>query len=260
MGAKAPTPTKTTNRLPFADLQPKRFEDLCLALVLPLSRWQDLRHYGRSGSDGGVDIFAVETVESNRSRRWYIQCKCEQSFGPAKLKRAVDEAIAGDETPPEVILVIVTADVSRKAHETFAAYAKLKGIQQSFVWSRSVIEARLFSERRDLLYLYFGIATFEQATARHASISRNIALKKRMRDDFLKPVGQRQRGGPPNPNFAFNDLIVRSVDDSKYPDGDYDNPIISGWFKVVQLLLQWHRAYSKHPRGCTKCARVVGPH
>jgi hypothetical protein len=232
MTTRSPKPTRTTNRLPFSELHPKRFEDLCLALVLPIARWQDLRHYGRSGTDGGVDIFGVEALDGNRSRRWYIQCKCEQRFGAADLKLVIDEAVRAGESVPDVVLVIVTADVSRKAHETFLEYATKKGIPQAFIWSRSIIEARLFSERRDLLYLYFGISTFEEATAKASSISRNIALKKRLQDDFLKPVGSRERGGPPNPNFVFNDIIVRSVDDSKYPDGDYNTPIISSWFKI----------------------------
>ena len=222
--------TKTTNRLPFADLNAKRFEDLCLGLVLPLARWQDLRHYGRAGSDGGIDILGSERLEGNRLRRWFIQCKCEQKFSAAKLKKVVDEALAS--AVPDVVLVMVTADISRKAHETFVEYAGRKGISQAFIWSRSLIEARLYSERRDLLYLYFGIANFEETRARETAVTRNIALKKRMRDDFLTPVGSRKRGGPPNPNFRFNDLIVRSIDDSKYPEGDFDAPVISGWFKV----------------------------
>jgi hypothetical protein len=232
MSTEVPKTTKTTNRLPFSDLQPSRFEDLCLALVLPLARWRELRHYGRSGTDGGVDIFGIETLEGDQTRRWYIQCKCEQRFSAAKLKRVIDDAVKAESSPPDVVLVIVTADVSRSAHEAFDAHAKGKGIEQWFIWSRSIIEARLFSERRDLLYLYFGISTFEQAMANESAISRNIALKKRIRDDFLKPVGERKPGGPPNPNFVFNNIIVRSVDDSKYPESDYDSAIISSWFKV----------------------------
>lgn len=232
MSTEIPKTTRTTNRLPFPDLQPNRFEDLCLALVLPLARWRELRHPGRSGADGGVDIVGIETLEGNQTRRWYIQCKCEQRFGAAKLKRVIDEAIKAESNPPDVVLLIVTADISRSAHEAFDAHAKGKGIEQWFIWSRSVIEARLFSERRDLLYLYFGISTFEQAMGRESAITRNIALKKRMRDDFLKPIGQRNPGGPPNQNFVFSNLIVRSVDDSKYPEGDYDSAIISSWFKV----------------------------
>jgi len=55
--------TKTTNRLHFTDLDPIRFEDFCLALIFPLHPWANIRHYGRLGDDGGIDIYAKESAK-----------------------------------------------------------------------------------------------------------------------------------------------------------------------------------------------------
>ncbi len=53
-------PTHTINPLHFEDLDPRRFEDLALALVYRLRTWEDIHHDGRTGTDDGVDIRAIE--------------------------------------------------------------------------------------------------------------------------------------------------------------------------------------------------------
>lgn len=55
-----PQPTKTINRLHFSDLDPLRFEDLYLNLVYRINTWKEINHFGRKGSDDGVDVFAIE--------------------------------------------------------------------------------------------------------------------------------------------------------------------------------------------------------
>lgn len=58
-------PTKTTNRLHFTDLEPLRFEDLCLNIIQRQKDWKDIRHYGRSGSDEGIDILGIDKKKMN---------------------------------------------------------------------------------------------------------------------------------------------------------------------------------------------------
>ncbi|MBK9416863.1 MAG: restriction endonuclease [Flavobacteriales bacterium] len=55
-------PTRTINRLHFSDLDPGRFEDLCLKLLSREPDWKELSHPGRSGNDGGIDIHGTRTV------------------------------------------------------------------------------------------------------------------------------------------------------------------------------------------------------
>ncbi|MFZ0580981.1 MAG: hypothetical protein WAN72_00330 [Candidatus Acidiferrales bacterium] len=57
-----PTTTRTLNPLPFGDLETHRFEDLIRELAYNLRRSKSLEATGRSGSDAGADIRAVELV------------------------------------------------------------------------------------------------------------------------------------------------------------------------------------------------------
>ena len=57
---KTARPSRTTNRLHFDDLDPRRFEDLCHSIIYPLRDWKEMSHPGRSGSDEGIDIVATE--------------------------------------------------------------------------------------------------------------------------------------------------------------------------------------------------------
>src|SRR4051812_31319805 len=79
-------PTRTTNRIVFTHLAHERFEDLCLAMVYPLHPWIDIRHYGRSGGDGGVDILAEEGLEDGKNRQWYVQCRRYKTASKSTLR------------------------------------------------------------------------------------------------------------------------------------------------------------------------------
>lgn len=151
-------PTKTTNPIHFTDLEPTRFEDLCLALIFPLHPWTDIRHYGRSGGDEGVDIFAKERMEDGVARDWFVQCRRYKFATKSTLKTAVDDALEKAEHSPDVLLVVVACDVSRTAHDAYIEYASKRGVKTPLLWTASIIEAQLYAERRDLLFSFFGIS------------------------------------------------------------------------------------------------------
>lgn len=224
-------PTKTTNRIHFTDLDPMRFEDLALALVYPLHPWIEIRHYGRSGGDGGVDITAKELVENDQERIWSIQCRRYKSATEARLKKAVDDSLEKASTPPEVLLVVIACDSSRKAHEAYIEYAASKGVKTPLIWTASILEAQLYSKRRDLLFSYFGISTTADERQQEMIITRNIAIKKHLRKELLKDAKQIDMEKVltnPREQFRFPKVIIRSIDDSSYPN----NLEISGWFKL----------------------------
>lgn len=231
----APRPSKTTNRIHFTDLDPGRFEDLCLALVFPLHPWTELRHYGRSGADDGVDILGVERTEDGTAREWRIQCRRYAKATAATLRKAVNDVLSRPERPPDVMLLVVACDVSRKAQEAYARYAASRGIRTPLIWTASLLEARMYSDRRDLLFSYFGISTAPEARSRDATIIRNIALKKRLRRELRKDNGKidwesaRRR---PYEKFQHRKMIIHSVDDTSYPDHDPHETGISGWFRL----------------------------
>lgn len=169
-------------------------------------------------------------IENGDSRIWFIQAKRVSRIAGIGLRAIVDEALSKTEQPPTVLLAIVAADVSKKAHESFAQYAAQRGIGQPNLWPRSLIEARLYSERPDLLFAYFGISTSGRQRGRETTVRRNIALKRNLRRDFRKPAKDQKRGVPYG-QFAYGAVIVRSIDDSAYPDVD-ESPGISSWFKA----------------------------
>ena len=56
--------TKTIGKLHFTDLEPGRFEMMTMLMIYRMRRWERINHYGVSGSDGGIDIEAVELLET----------------------------------------------------------------------------------------------------------------------------------------------------------------------------------------------------
>jgi hypothetical protein len=96
-----PSPGRTINPLHFEDLEPHRFEDLVRQLVYGFRDWVALESLGRSGADEGIDIRGIERVrptsgsslaeadedldlDPGEHRTWFIQCKREKAFGPAR--------------------------------------------------------------------------------------------------------------------------------------------------------------------------------
>ena len=231
----SPKTTRTTNRLHFSDLDPLRFEDFCLALIYPLHPWTDIRHYGRTGTDGGVDIYAKEQLESGETRNWFIQCKRYKKAAKATLEKTIREALSKAGKPPEVLLVVVSCDVSRSAHEAYVTYATSKGVATPLLWTASVLEARLHAERRDLLFTYFGISEAAEARYREATVTRSISIKKRLYKELRKPAKdvdwEKARKDPPE-KFNISEAIIHSIDDTTYPDVDVKSTGISGWFKL----------------------------
>src|SRR4051794_2625005 len=121
-------PTRTTNPLHFEDLDPKRFEDLSFQMVYRLAtRWDAFNHYGAAGDDDGIDIHAVETLDDGQKRTWHIQCKRYQKINASDLKSIVDKILKAEKVPPDVLLVTLACNPSKKAIEAFTQYANSKG-------------------------------------------------------------------------------------------------------------------------------------
>ena len=59
--------TRTTNQLHFEDLDPIRFEELILAMAYKWRRWESINHFGKLGSDDGIDIEATENIVWDKS-------------------------------------------------------------------------------------------------------------------------------------------------------------------------------------------------
>lgn len=224
--------TKTNGRLHFEDLDPLRFEDLSLSMVYRLNRWEEIHHFGRSGNDEGIDIQAVEELENGKRRTWFIQCKRYKNIANRGIKAFVDEIIKKSNTAPDILLLVVSCDLSKKTIEFYHRYAKEQGIPNPQVWSASVIEAKLYAEHHDLLFAYFGINLSLERGNRITTVRRNINLKHRMRDDFIKKKLTHSEIKHKYDKFIHSESIIHSIDDFAYPDIDENSIGISSWFKI----------------------------
>jgi hypothetical protein len=206
--------------LHFEDLEPRRFEDLSLALVYRQHRWEDIHHDGRVGSDAGVDIRAVEKLADGSLRFWSVQCKRYSSFGPSDAKRAVADAIEHAASPPDVLLLVVGCDVSQATRTAFEGEAGVAGIAAAILWTASKIETMLYAEHHDLLFGYFGVSLAGQVQSKEGHLKRGLALKRKLIKLFPSTHGH-------------PDVIVRSIDDERYPEVDAEpEGRISSWFKA----------------------------
>lgn len=227
-------PTKTTNRIHFEDIDHSRFEDLCFMLIYPLHPWVDIRGRGRSGSDAGVDIIAVENVESGENRLWYIQCKRYQKATPSTLVSILNDAILPDTKVPDVFLTIISCDISKKAQDAYIKKASEIGIGTPLLWTSQTLESILYNKRTDLLFVFFDISMTKEQRSKERTIIRNILLKRRFRKDFLKDMRQLKREdlwADSTIKFKYKSVIIHSIDDTSYPAVE-DSYGISSWFKL----------------------------
>jgi hypothetical protein len=79
--------------LPFEKLTWENFERLCLRLIRKEADVENCRLYGKGGNkQEGIDIYAI----LHNSEKYHVyQCKREKTFSPAKIKKAVNEFLAG---------------------------------------------------------------------------------------------------------------------------------------------------------------------
>ena len=232
--------TRTTNPLPFHDLHDRRFEDLVTGLVYRLRNWVEFQPFGRSGSDEGKDIWAVERLVDGTEREWVIQCRRYQRAAKAELTKAVDDVLDKSETIPHVVLVAVACNVSKRAHKAYTEYALSKGIEAPQLWMAATIEAKLYSDRPDLLLTYFDISILKEERRKETMVKKDISMKRRLQKVF------------PYDQEYTPEIIVHSIDDDEYPQaGAAPEGRISSWFKVefcghyhngIEVYLAVHKA------------------
>ena len=114
--------TRTINQLHFEDLDPIRFEELILAMVYRMRRWDKLDHFGKKGSDDGIDIRAVEQLENGKDNTYYIQCKRYKKVTNSILKEIVDDYISKNNFMPQFYILVVSCAVTKKQIEYWEKY------------------------------------------------------------------------------------------------------------------------------------------
>lgn len=192
--------TRTLNPLPFHDLEPHRFEDLVRQLAYDLRHWKSLEATGRSGSDDGLDIRAIELVvidddtddESDVTdstsapnvvgeRLWIFQCKREKSLAPKRVREVVEESLASLVAPPHGFILAVACDVSKKTRDAFREEMVARGVEEFAIWAKGELEDMLFQPKNDrLLFAYFGLSLQTRRRSLATDLRSQIAKKKQL--------------------------------------------------------------------------------
>ena len=225
--------TRTLNPLHFEDLEPHRFEDLVRQLAYDFRPWATIEATGRSGSDEGVDIRAVErlpvstgestsTPEREESeeepeeverqweeRTWIIQCKREKTVTPAKALKIMDESLPASGTAPYGFIIAAAADMSAKTRQAFRDTLRMRDVSEVVIWGKAELEDLLFQPKNDhLLFAYFGISLQTRRRSRRSLLGARLTLKRRL----VKVLGDvRQRG------YGHEPVLIRDANSTEYP-------------------------------------------
>lgn len=215
--------SRTVGPLHFEDLEPHRFEDLVRQLAYGFRTWQSLEAIGRTGSDDGADIRAVEQVASPEraelsdhedgdadpqpaeERTWFIQCKREKSIAPKKAARIAKDAIPGE--PPFGLVLAAACDFSLRSRTAFRDEALKLGVTEIHLWGKAELEDMLFAPDNDhLLFAYFGLSIRARRRSLKTVVSSRLTTKKRL----VKALG-------PLANPSAYAVMLRDAAAADYP-------------------------------------------
>ncbi|WP_170061211.1 restriction endonuclease [Spirosoma aerolatum] len=230
-------PTTTINRLHFTDLDPLRFEDLCLNLVSRLRDWKELNHFGRKGSDGGVDIHAIES-DGDKEKVWFVQCKRYSAISKSELTKIVDKTTSNPSLPDK-LLVIIACDLSRSQYDYLKAYSLESGIEEIEIWTATTLETKLYKDYKDLLFVYFGVRLEKNTKDNAARVKYSINMEKRITKDLIDHAylkdskNWKKLATRPYYKFITLEVYIHSIDDTTYPKADTrKSNEISPWFRT----------------------------
>jgi hypothetical protein len=226
-GALKPRPGRTINQLHFEDLEPHRFEDLIRQLVYGFRDWVALESLGRSGADERIDIRGIERVrptsgsslaeadedldlDVGEHRTWFVQCKREKAFGPAKARAVAAAALVGASEPPFGFILAAPCDLSKKTRDTLASELRAAGVSQILAWGRGDLEDQLFLPENDhLLFAYFGISLQVRRRNQVTELRSRLAKKRQV----YGAIGSLDHRG-------WTSVLVRDPTEAGYPFRD----------------------------------------
>ena len=214
------TPTRTTNKLHFEDLEPHRFEDMGYELLYRLQKWNRIENWGRSGSDDGIDIYC----EDNQKHKWFCQCKRYKEITKEQVQSVVDKiATKNKNIQGSTILLIIACNLSKAISEFFVSYSKKRGFAEIKVWAASTLEAMLWNDQKDLLSKYFDFEIENNKIKEkvlHANKMKQEVQKKLLRTIIWNHQTRMQIAKDPSLQFKYTKADIRSIDDIDDSYGD----------------------------------------
>ena len=235
--------TRTYAPLPFRDLDPRRFEDLCLSILYRMWRWEKIENLGRLGKDDAIDISAIELLENGKRNTWHFQCKRYKELTASQVEGIVKDYCKRNTSRPDYYFILAGCDVSKSVRDALEEEGNKNGFHTVGIWAASELEARLYADHHDLLFAFFGINMSEERNEIIGSIRRNVALKKRMHKDFAKPYepgeDRLKRLDEPWRCFVSSEVLIRSIYDKAYPEKNtLLEEIGTGYFKAE--IFNWY--------------------
>lgn len=241
--------TRTFAKLHFEDIDPSRFEDLCLSILYRKRRWEKIENLGRKGKDDAIDIAAEELLENGKRNKWHFQCKRYNNITTAHVRSILTDYCEKNTDKPDYYFLLTECDVTKSVRDTFEYEAEKAGFNVVGIWAASELEAILYSERQDLLFAFFGINLSEERNNMIGSIRRNIALKKRMHKDFTRPRLKEENCKnnieEPWRGFINNKVLIRSIYDKSYPKNTLIDDPGTGYYKA-EIYNWYHNGLMVH--------------
>ena len=214
------TPTRTTNKLHFEDLEPHRFEDMGYELLYRLQKWNRIENWGKSGSDDGIDIYC----EDSKKHKWFCQCKRYKEITKEQIQTVVDKIVNKNKNVQgSTILLIIACNLNKTKSEFFECYSLKKGFAETKVWSASTLEAMLWNDQKDLLSKYFDLEienNKKRERILQAKKMKQIVQKKLLRDIEWNHKTRMQISKDPSLQFRYSKADIRSINDIDDPYGD----------------------------------------
>ena len=146
--------TRTYGQLHFLDLGWERFESLILGIVFKWRRWETINHTGVTGSDAGVDIEAVEILESGKSCVYHFQCKRYEKLNASTIRKILNDYCDNNPIKADKYVLVTACPLSANCLSAFKVHAKLKGFASVAAWTKSELETMLYTQYYDLLYIF----------------------------------------------------------------------------------------------------------
>ncbi|WDF79048.1 restriction endonuclease [Mucilaginibacter sp. KACC 22773] len=231
-------PTQTTNRPHFSDLDSSRFEDISFMLLEAMYTWHELIHIGRTGTDGGVDIKGIKLEPGGKKESWLIQCKRHARVSQGELKSMVDKIITNYRMP-DVILLIVSCDLTRAKYDYINTYCTSLGVPELIIWTATTLESFLYAHPK-IKAIAFGHDPAQEKTtqANARQVIRGLKLKEKLLKAIINhkaikdPANRARISKDPSLKFISEDVYIRSVDDRTYPKmPEKEKAKISPWFR-----------------------------
>lgn len=178
------TPTITTNRLHFEDLEPRRFEELGYQLLSRLYKWDRLDHTGVCGNDGGVDIYGV-TIDGIHS---YCQVKRYQKLTKSDIKGIYSTILSNNPNgiePNAKFILICGCDLNKQVLDVAYEEGRKSGFEKIELYSRTRLESLLYNGHRTLLRTFFGIGN-RKSESNASKIRKQARAKKYVESKLIR--------------------------------------------------------------------------